>query len=214
MPKCAPAIPEPSVPGEAEIRAATTALARGEVVVYPTETFYGLAVDALDVAALARLCELKGRGADKAVSLLIVGEAMLARLVAEVPPRARALMAAHWPGALTIALPARPGLPAALVAGGFVALRESPHPMARALVSAFAGPITATSANPAGGAPARSAAEARAFFPECVVVDGGDTPGGLASTLVRVRGEELEVLRQGAVRVDGHGVLGGSRRQP
>jgi L-threonylcarbamoyladenylate synthase len=214
MPKCALAIREPSVPGEAEIRDAAAALERGEVVVYPTETFYGLAVDALDVAALARLCALKGRGADKAVSLLIVGDAMLARLVAEISPRARALMAAHWPGALTIALPARPGLPAALVADGFVALRESPHPVARALVNAFAGPITATSANPAGAAPARSAAEARAFFPGSIVVDGGDTPGGLASTLVRVRGDDLEVLRQGAVRVDGPDRLPSPRRQP
>jgi len=203
MPKCAPAIREPRVKVEAEIRDAAAALVRGEVVVYPTETFYGLAADALDVAALARLWQLKGRGADKAFSLLIVGEAMLARLVAEISPRARALMTAHWPGALTIALPARPGLPAPLVADGFIALRESPHPVARALVSAFGGPITATSANPAGAAPARRAAEARASFPGCIVVDGGDTPGGLPSTLVRVRGADVEVLRQGAVRVDG-----------
>lgn len=214
MPKCAPAIPEPRVAGESEIRDAAAALARGEVVVYPTETFYGLAVDALDVAALARLCALKGRGADKAVSLLILGEAMLARLVTEIPPRARELMAAHWPGALTIALPARPGLPAELVADGFVALRESSHPVARALVSAFAGPITATSANPAGAAPARAAAAARAFFPGCIVVDGGDTPGGLPSTLVRVRGPDVEVLRQGAVRVDGQSVSRSPGRQP
>jgi L-threonylcarbamoyladenylate synthase len=189
------------VASKAEIREAAAALARGEVVGYPTETFYGLAVDALDAAALARLGALKGRGADRAISALILGEAMLARLVAEIPPRARELMAAHWPGALTIALPARPGLPAPLVAGGFVAVRESPHPVARALVETFGGPITATSANPAGAAPASTPAAVRGYFPGCLVLPGGETAGGLPSTLVRVTGAGIEVLRQGAVRV-------------
>jgi len=181
-----------------DVALAAAALARGEVVAYPTETFYGLGVDALAPAALARLAALKGRGADKALSVLVVGEAMLARLVAEVPPRARALMRAHWPGALTIALPARPGLPAALVSDGCVAVRESPHPLARALVAAFGGPVTATSANPAGAPPARTAATVD--FPDgCLILDGGETPGGLPSTLVRVRGDAVELLRPGAV---------------
>jgi L-threonylcarbamoyladenylate synthase len=191
------------LPGEAHILEAAAALARGEVVAYPTETFYGLAVDALSPAALARLDALKGLGAARAVSVLIVGEAMLARLVLGPDLTARALMAAHWPGALTIALPACPGLPAALVQDGFVAVRESPHPVARALVTSFGGPITATSANPAGSPPAATAAAVRSYFPTgCLVLDGGATPGGLPSTLARVRGGEVEVLRQGAVVVD------------
>ncbi len=75
-----------------------------------------------------RACaRLKGRG-EKAISVLVDGAAMLARLCAEVPPRAAALMRRHWPGALTIALPARAGLPAALVSDGCVAVRQSPHP--------------------------------------------------------------------------------------
>jgi L-threonylcarbamoyladenylate synthase len=184
-----------------QIRAAAQALARGEVVAYPTETFYGLAADATSAAALARLAALKGRGADKAISLLIVGEAMLAALVTEIPPRARALMDAHWPGPLTLVLPARSDLPAPLLSEGCVAVRDSPHPVARALVQAFGHPITATSANPAGAPPPTTAAGAAAYFPGCLVVDGGDTPGGAPSTLVRVRGDRLEVLRPGAVPV-------------
>jgi L-threonylcarbamoyladenylate synthase len=184
---------------EQEIRAAAQALARGEVVAYPTETFYGLAVDATSTAALARLAALKGRGADKAISLLIVGEPMLASLVTEIPERARALIEAHWPGPLTLALPARPGMPEPLVSQGFVAVRDSPHPVARALVQALGRPITATSANPAGAPPPTSAAGAATYFPGCLVLDGGVTPGGAPSTLVRVRGDELEVLRQGVI---------------
>jgi L-threonylcarbamoyladenylate synthase len=185
---------------EDDIRAARGALLHGEVVGLPTETFYGLAVDALDVSALARLLALKGRGAEKAISLLVT-EAMLDALVADISPRARALMAAHWPGALTLALPASPGLPEALVSDGCVAVRCSPHPVIRSLLDWFGFPITATSANPAGAPPPTTAAGVRAYFPDIVVVDGGETPGGKPSTLARVRGEMVEILRAGAVTI-------------
>ncbi len=196
-------MPLPSLsPSPEEIAQAVAALERGEVVAYPTETFYGLGVDALDVQALARLGALKGRGAEKAISVLILGP-MLDRLCEDVSPLARRLMAAHWPGPLTLALPARGGLPAALVSDGCVAVRESPHPVARRLLEALGRPLTATSANLAGQTPASTAADARAAFPgQCLVVDGGTTPGGAPSTLVRVRGDAMEILRQGAVRLD------------
>jgi L-threonylcarbamoyladenylate synthase len=191
-----------SDPFAAAVAAAVAALGRGEVVAYPTETFYGLGVDATDEAALARLAALKGRGAEKAISVLVVGPEMLDRLC--VPdPSARSLMAAHWPGPLTLALPARPGLPAPIVADGCVAVRESPHPLARALVAAFGRPVTTTSANHAGAPPATTAAQVRASFGDgCHVLDGGPTPGGAPSTLARVRGGRVEVLRQGAIRLD------------
>jgi L-threonylcarbamoyladenylate synthase len=183
-----------------DIHAAAAALARGEVVGFPTETFYGLGADALSAAALDGLRALKGRGVEKAISLL-VNESMLDSLVAEISPRARALMAAHWPGPLTLALPARPGLPEGLVSDGCVAVRWSPHPVAQALVAALGRPITATSANPAGASPPTTAAGVRAYFPDCVVVDGGETPGGKPSTLARVRGDVVEVLRPGAIAI-------------
>lgn len=185
------------------VRAAAAALRRGEIVAFPTETYYGLAVDALDVAALARLFALKGRGAEKASALLVADLAMLAELCAEVPAGARALADTHWPGPLTLALPARPGLPAAIVSDGCVAARVSSHPMAAALVAAFGRPLTATSANPAGAPPARTAADVAAGFPAAALhlLDGGQTPGGAPSTLVRLRGGKVEVLRQGAVTV-------------
>ena len=186
-----------------DVAAAAAAILRGEVVAYPTETFYGLAVDALNESALSKLRALKGRAAEKAFSLLVSGREMLATLCSEISPLAERLMAQHWPGPLTLALPARPGLPASIVADGYVAVRVSPHPLGQTLVVAAGRPITATSANPAGSPPPRTVSEVAAYFaPEsCLILDGGTTPGGQPSTLARVRGERVEILRQWAVVV-------------
>ena len=183
---------------------AAAAILRGEIVAYPTETYYGLAVDALDAAALERLFVLKGRGENKASALLVSDLAMFVGLCAEFPPRALALAKAHWPGPLTLVLPARAGLPTAIVTDGCVAARVSSHPLARALVSAVGRPITATSANPSGAPPARHAAALSALFPgqRFHIIDGGETPGGAPSTLVRLRGNNVEVLRPGPVAID------------
>jgi L-threonylcarbamoyladenylate synthase len=187
----------------AQVAEAAAALRRGEIVAFPTETYYGLAVDALDEVALDRLFRLKGRDGEKASALLVADLATFAGLCAEVPPRADELAHAHWPGPLTLALPARPGLPAAIVHDGFVAARVSSHPVAQALVVAAGRPITATSANPAGAAPVRSVAEVRAYFGEQALhlLDGGETSGGPPSTLVRLRGDQLEILRRGAISI-------------
>ena len=189
-----------------QVAAAAAAVRRGQVVAYPTETFYGLGVDALDERALAALMALKPRQPELTVSLLVADVAMAVSLAAEVPPLARAFMEAHWPGALTIALPARPGLPVPLVSEGYVAVRVSPHPVAARLVTALGRPLTTTSANPSGRPPARSAPEVIAYFGDrCPVLDGGPTPGGLPSTLIRVRGDDYEILRAGAVDIgSGH----------
>jgi L-threonylcarbamoyladenylate synthase len=187
----------------AQVAEAAAAICRGDIVAFPTETFYGLAVDALDPAALDRLFVLKGREGDKTSALLVADLEMFADLCSEVPARARTLAAAHWPGPLTLALPARPGLPSAIVREGFVAARVSSHPLAQALV-VFAGrPITATSANRADAAPARTAAEVRDHFGVGALhlLDGGQTPGGAPSTLVRLRGEDIELLRKGAIEI-------------
>jgi L-threonylcarbamoyladenylate synthase len=184
-----------------EIVFAAMALRRGEVVAYPTETFYGLGVNAMDELALARLRQLKGRE-EKAISVLVLGDEMIDRLCRTIPAAARKLMNRHWPGPLTIALPARAGIPAPLVAEGCIAIRESPHPTARALVAAFGGPVTATSANLSGAAPASTPeAVEEVFDGRCRVLHAGATPGGAPSTLVRVRGSRVEILRQGVLQI-------------
>ena len=186
-----------------EITFAAEALRRGEVVAYPTETFYGLGVNALDELALARLRVLKGRDADKPISVLVKGPEMLSRVCVRISPLARELMRKYWPGPLTLALPARRGLPASLVSDGCIAVRESPHPTAAALVATFGAPLTATSANLAGE-PAATTAEAveEMFEGRCRVIHGGVTVGGAPSTLARVRGDRIEILRQGVVHID------------
>jgi L-threonylcarbamoyladenylate synthase len=186
-----------------EITFAAEALRRGEVVAYPTETFYGLGVNALDELALARLRHLKGRDASKPISVLVSGPEMLERLCKTLPPLARRLMAAYWPGPLTLALPARKDLPRALVSDGCVAVRESSHPTAEALVNAFGSPVTTTSANPGGEPPATSPEQVEEMFEgRCRVIHGGVTLGGAPTTLARVRGGRVEILRQGALRIE------------
>jgi L-threonylcarbamoyladenylate synthase len=187
----------------AHIAEAAAVIRQGNIVAFPTETYYGLAVDALDGAALERLFALKGREREKTSALLVADLSMFAELCAEVPARARELVAMHWPGPLTLALPARPALPAAIVRDGFVAARVSSHPVAHALVVAVGRPITATSANPAGASPARTMTEVRTHFRGMAVhvLDGGQTPGGPPSTLVRLHGNEIEVLRRGAIPI-------------
>jgi L-threonylcarbamoyladenylate synthase len=186
---------------EEELVFAVAALKRGEVVAYPTETFYGLGVDALNEVALQRLRVLKGRK-EKAISVLVDGPEMLDRLCRKVPPRALALIERYWPGPLTIALPARRRVPAALLSEGCVAVRQSSHPVAQALVTQLGRPLTTTSANLAGEPPATTPeAVDESFQGACRVLHGGPTAGGAPSTLVRVRGDRLELLRPGAVEI-------------
>jgi len=182
------------------VEAAVRALRSGGLVALPTETYFALAADALSEAALARLYEVKGRAAAQTLSVLIDGPGMLATLVREVPPAAQKLIDAHWPGALTIALPARAGLPAAIVSErGLVAVRWSPAAMPCAVVRVLGRPITATSANKSGAPPVRTADEARAALGDAVHVMAGESPGGPPSTLVAVEGDRVELLRAGAI---------------
>jgi L-threonylcarbamoyladenylate synthase len=186
---------------EEEIVFAVAALRRGEVLAYPTETFYGLGVDALNEVALSRLRLLKGRK-EKAISVLVDGPEMLDRICRKVPPRALALMERYWPGPLTIALPARRRVPPPLLDDGCVAVRQSSHPVAQALVSQLGRPLTTTSANRAGEAPATTPeAVEESFQGACRVLHGGSTAGGAPSTLVRVRGDHIEVLRKGVIDI-------------
>ena len=158
----------------------------GNMVAYPTETFYGLAVNAHDRDALNRLNELKGRPADKAFPLLVADLEVLQRYVDEIPRVVIRLAEAFWPGPLTIILTAR-GLPDKLKgpSGGY-GFRISRHPVAGELARLLGQALTTTSANLAGKPPAQTAAEVTAAFgqAELTVLDGGPTPGGSPSTVV------------------------------
>jgi L-threonylcarbamoyladenylate synthase len=177
------------------------ALAAGELVVFPTETVYGLGADAGSAAAVERLVEVRGREPGKPILVLVADLAMAASVVTEFPPAARRLAARFWPGPLTLVLPARPELPTPLTAGtGTIGVRLPGHPDARALVAGLGRPVTAPSANPPGGEAPRTLAAARGSFGARVAayVEGGVLPGG-ASTVAAVEGDRLRVLRAGPI---------------
>jgi L-threonylcarbamoyladenylate synthase len=188
-----------------DLAVALAALERGDAIVYPTETFYGLGARALAGPAVAVVAALKRRDARKPIALIVRDIAMLAQVVAHVPAAAERVMARCWPGPLTLVLPARSDLPPALTGGeGWIGVRVSNHPVAQALVDALGEPITATSANPGGEPPARDVATARRYFGSRVAayVDGGTLAGGLGSTVLLVADDAARVIRRGATPID------------
>ena len=144
---------------------------------------------------------VRGRGEGKPILVLVTDLAMADTVAAVIPPAARRLAARFWPGPLTLVLPARERLPAALTAGsGTIGVRVPGHPLATALVAGLGRPITAPSANPPGGTPPKRIDAARACFGDGVAVylDGGELPGG-ASTVAAVEEGRVRVLRAGPV---------------
>ncbi len=189
----------------ADIDAALAALKAGEAIVFPTETFYGVGVDAMNPHALDRLFEIKERDPDKPVALIAADLEMVNRIVKEFPPAARRLAAAFWPGPLTIVLPARPELSPALTnREGGVGIRISPHPIALELTRRLGSPLTATSANRAGEPPARTLAQAWEAFGSAIAayVDGGTLDGSLPSTVIALEDGRIRILRAGAIAED------------
>ncbi|WP_405285361.1 L-threonylcarbamoyladenylate synthase [Gaopeijia maritima] len=182
-------------------------LAGGGLIGYPTATVYGFG-GAASSSAVERLARLKGRDPDRPFLLLVPDRDPLEAL--EWTPSARALAAGFWPGPLTLVLGDRAGvLPAAVRSRqGGVAVRRSGHPVVRALLARAGHPITSTSANPPGAAPAIDAdgceAAWRAFGDggEGLVIDAGPLPPSAASTIVDCLGEVPVVLREGAISVD------------
>lgn len=193
---------KPFAVSEEEIARAASLLRAGGLVAFPTETYYGLAVDPCNEQALARLFRVKRRPAAKPVLVLVPGQEQVAHLAARIPPVAQLLMDRFWPGPLTLVLSAQPSLSPLLTAGtGTVGVRRSPHPFAQALVQAFGAPLTATSANRSGGAPAVNARQVQAAFGDEIdlVLDGGPSPGGAGSTLVGVTDTGLTCIREGRI---------------
>ena len=202
-----PARPTPIDPEHPQadlLEKAAAILRRGLLVAYPTETFYGLACDPRDPAAVERIFEAKGRPAKMALPLVAGDTRDVQGAVALFPPTARRLAEAFWPGPLTLVLGAAPDLPPRLLGGGAtVGIRVSSHPVARGLARAFGGPIVATSANRTGASPPIDAAEVMAALGDDValVLDGGRTRGGQASTLVDLTVDPPRVVRSGAVAI-------------
>ncbi len=186
-----------------DVALAAAAVTRGEAIVYPTETVYGIGVDATSKAAVERLIAVKGRDGGKGMSVLVADMQAAACLVAgDLPGDAVALMRAYWPGPLTIVLPAAETVNAGLIGpSGGVGLRCAADAMAARLLDECGVPLTSTSANPSGQAPAQSAAQAQAYFGNDVAyyLDDGERRSSAASTVIEFVGTRVHVRRDGAV---------------
>jgi L-threonylcarbamoyladenylate synthase len=185
--------------------AAIKALRRGEAIVFPTETFYGLGADALNAVAVERIVSLKGRNPDSPIAVIIADRQMLPQIVSTVPAAARKLIERFWPGPLTLILPAKEGLSAPLLnRDGKIGVRVSSHPLATQLTRELGRPLTATSANPSGEEPARTIRQARTYFGDHlgVFLDGGMLAGKSGSTVVEVMENRLKIIREGEISAE------------
>ncbi len=184
--------------------AAVHAVERGEAIVFPTDTLYGIGCDAFRPEAVEAILAAKGRGREMPPPVLIPSAGTVDGIAREVPDYARALMDAFWPGPLTIILNAQPSLAWDLgETGGTVALRVPKHPVALALLLRT-GPMAVTSANRTGGPPATSVegAEWQLGSAVSVYLDGGETPIGLPSTIIVATGDRIRIVRDGALHRD------------
>ena len=189
---------------EAGIANAALAVQRGKLVVLPTDTVYGVGADAFSPAAVKRLLEAKGRGRDMPPPVLVSAPTTLDALAVGIPSYARALVEELWPGPLTVVCRQQPSLQWDLGdARGTVAVRMPDHEVALELL-ARTGPLAVSSANKSGMPAATDADAAEDMLGDSVEVllDGGTSPGGEASTIVDVTGEVGRVLRLGAVSLE------------
>ena len=183
------------------LAAAAGAVRSSRLVVLPTDTVYGIGCDAFDAGAVQSLLRAKNRGPDMPVGVLVGSWSTVDGLVLGVPPQARALIEAFWPGDLSIVLPHAPSLQWNLgQSRGTVMLRMPLHPVALELLRDV-GPMAVSSANVSGQAPASTAQTAEDQLGDSVAVylDAGSTGDAVPSTMVDLTGSDPVVLREGAV---------------
>ncbi|MBT0961142.1 L-threonylcarbamoyladenylate synthase [Denitromonas iodatirespirans] len=188
-----------------DIAAAVDALRAGQLVGLPTETVYGLAADARNPDAVAKIFAAKGRPANHPLIVHLASAEQLDDWAREIPEAARILAAAFWPGPLTLILKRQRGVPDAVTGGqDTVGLRVPAHPVAHAVLSAFGGGLAAPSANRFGRISPTTAAHVREELGSSVamVLDGGECEVGIESTIVDLSRGVPVVLRPGRVSVD------------
>jgi L-threonylcarbamoyladenylate synthase len=183
------------------VREAVEALDAGELIAYVTETVFGLACDAANEDACARLCALKRRPPERTLPVQAAGwERPYWR--AALPPAAEALLQAFSPGPITVVVPGDPSLaPHVIGPGGTTALRIPNHPVPLALLRATARPLACPSANPTGMPAPVDCETVERYFPKgvAVILTGGPKPSGVPSTVVDAISDPSRVLRVGAI---------------
>jgi L-threonylcarbamoyladenylate synthase len=182
------------------ITRAVTVLKNGGLVAIPTDTVYGVAAQVHDSQAIERIYRVKERSENKAIAVLIGEMAQLSSVAGSQTQIARRLAEAFWPGGLTLVLPRHAGLPENLSPQPTIGVRMPDHSFTRRLLT-LTGPLATSSANLSGGPNPRNAQEVLAQLDGRIelVLDGGDAPGGVPSTVVDCTGDKIIILRQGAI---------------
>jgi L-threonylcarbamoyladenylate synthase len=189
-------------PAAALITEAVGMLQQGAVIAYPTETFYGLGVDAYNEEAVKKIFRIKGRNFNQPISVIIGSVDDLRDIIIDPPDISVRLMQEFWPGPLTLVFRASPSLSKLLTADtGKIGSRISSHPIAAAIAKMLRHPITATSANLSGAKECSSASEIIDCIGDKVdlVIDGGPTTGFSGSTILDVSASPPVILREGAI---------------
>ncbi len=188
--------------GPSAIAQGVDRLGEGDLVVFPTETVYGLGADALDAQAVERVFALKGRPSTNPLIVHVSGIVMAKTVVAHWPDAADLIARAYWPGPMTMVLPKADVVPEIVCAGGStVAVRCPEHPCALALIESFGKPIVGPSANPSGRISPTAPEHVADGFPDAdlVIVDGGRCRAGIESTVVDLSGDLIRILRPGII---------------
>lgn len=181
---------------------AASLIRRGGIVAFLTDTFYGLGADPFNRSALIKLNSLKGRDGGKPILIVLSDREEADRFTEQGSELFASVSESHWPGALTLVVKAREIVPEEITAGSkTVGLRLPDDSSVRGLVRICGGALTATSANTAGGAPARAAADVASYFPDQLdlIVDGGASRSDKPSTVLDVSGDSPRLIREGAV---------------
>jgi L-threonylcarbamoyladenylate synthase len=192
----------PDAPERHLIDYAATFIKRGRVVAIPTDTFYGLSADPFNLAAVERVFRVKGRPESQALPILVNSVEQAVTLIRDVPDPFLRLAHKFWPGAVTLIVEATHRLPLKVTGNtGRVALRWPKSNIATALIESAESPITGTSANLSGHPSCSSAEQILIQLNDRLplILDSGDTGGTLASTIVRINGDEWSIAREGAI---------------
>ncbi|MFT5196673.1 MAG: L-threonylcarbamoyladenylate synthase [Cellvibrionaceae bacterium] len=186
-----------------DIAKGATLLKKGQVVVFPTDTVYGVGTGVFNELGIQKLYDAKVREAEKGIPILLADLADLEQVATQIPQLAWDLAEQYWPGALTLVIPKSPHLPANISPNFGIAVRIPDHELCRDLIRQAGGAVATTSANLSGQPAALSAADALAQLDGRVaaVIDGGTVSGGVPSTIISLLGKEPVVLRQGPIKL-------------
>ncbi|MGA2280394.1 MAG: L-threonylcarbamoyladenylate synthase [Verrucomicrobiota bacterium] len=190
---------------DAAVKRATELLRAGEVVALPTETVYGLAANALDEKAVAKIFQIKDRPANNPIIIHIASVEMAKRCVTAWPDPAEKLARAFWPGPLTLVLPCAKEIPGMVTAGGkTVGVRWPGHPFIQAVIRECGFPLAAPSANLSGRVSPTNAEHVRKQLGDKIslIVDGGQSQVGIESTVLDLTGSPPQVLRPGMIHAE------------